>query len=72
LEYLKDHVSSQEDGRYAVALPRKDPTPVFNLSRLQAMRRHLQNESSLTKKGKWQDFMKQSKSMVIWDTLSLF
>ena len=61
LVHFKDHVSRQKDGRYTVALPRKDPTPTLGSSRPQAMRRYLQNKSSLTRKGKWQDFDKAVK-----------
>ncbi len=44
------------EGRYYVILPKKDPVPVLGESRRNAVRRYHQNERSLTKKGTWLNF----------------
>ena len=56
LDHYKDNTSREEDGRYVVALPRKQPTPTLGSSRPQALRRFLQNRGSLIKKKKWDEF----------------
>ncbi len=56
LQHFDDHYQILPEGRYSIALPRVDnPLPLSD-SRNIALHRFLQNERSLTKKGKLQDF----------------
>ena len=56
LDHFARTHSRQPDGRYVVELPRKTDALSLGCSRDQAQRRHLQNQKSLTRKGKWTEF----------------
>ncbi len=50
---FQDTHTRDEDGRYRVQLPRKEPTPVLGVSCVAAKRRLQQNKRSLIRKEKW-------------------
>lgn len=50
---FQDTHTRDEDGRYRVQLPQKEPTPVLGVIRV---RRLQQNKRSLIRKEKWSDF----------------
>lgn len=56
LKHFEEHVKRDADGRYYVSLPRKCPTPQLGKSKAAAIRRYLNNERSLKKRGQWQSF----------------
>lgn len=56
LDHFERTHSRQPDGRYVVELPRKTDALSLGCSRDQAQRRHLQNQKSLTRRGKWTEF----------------
>ena len=56
LDHFHSTVSRDASGRYVVQLPRKIPTPELGCSREQAVRRFVQNERTLTRKGQWVRF----------------
>lgn len=55
-EHYKDTVKREEDGRYAVRLPKKQNATPLGESRFRAQKRYLQNERALRKKGTWTQF----------------
>ena len=56
LDHFARTHSRQPDDRYVVELPRKTDALSLGCSQDQAQRRHLQNQKSLTRKGKWTEF----------------
>ena len=56
LEHFKDHTSQDNNGRYVVKLPRKEPLPELGESRPLALKQFLQNEKLLERKGQWECF----------------
>ncbi len=56
VHHFEDTHSIQSNGRYVVRLPRKTDAPELGTSRHIAHRRFLQNEKSMERKGKLQDF----------------
>ena len=56
LEHFKDHTSQDNNGRYMVKLPRKEPLPELGQSRPLALKPFLQNEKLLKRKGQWESF----------------
>ena len=56
MDHFKEMVSRDEDGKYAVCLPRKQPTPVLGKSRSQTARRFSSNKKTLIRKGTWPAF----------------
>ncbi len=56
VNHFKDTHSIKPDGRYSVKLPRVSNPPELGLSRNMALRRFQQNERSLSKKGKLEEF----------------
>ena len=58
VEQFPDSVSHNSERRYIVALPCRDSAPPLGASRPQAMRRFQQNWTSLTKRGRWEDFQR--------------
>lgn len=56
VSHFQDHLTRDEDGRYRVSLPRRQPTPELGRSRSTALRRFVHNESSLRKRGMWSQF----------------
>ena len=57
LEHFRTTHSRQSDGRYVVVLSRKSTTLSLGGSREQAVRRFHQNHKSLSRKGKWEEFI---------------
>ena len=56
LVYFKDHTSQDNNGWYVVKLPRKEPLLELGESRPLALKRYLQNENLLKRKGQWERF----------------
>ena len=54
--YFKDTVIREPDGRYQVSLPKRESAPPLGHSRSQAIKRYEQNERSLKRRGRWQEF----------------
>ena len=54
--HFADTHTRNEEGRYRVALPRTTPVPELGESRRTAVQRFVQNEKSLRKRGKWDQF----------------
>ena len=71
LQHFDDHYEVLPDGRYSVALPRVDNPPPLGNSRSMALRRFSQNERSLIKKGKLQDFNAVMKEYLTLDHAEL-
>ena len=71
LQHFDDHYEVLPDGRYSVALPRVDNSPPLGDSRSMSLRRFSQNERSLIKKGKLQDFNAVMKEYLTLDHAEL-
>ena len=56
LDHFSDNVARDQTGRYTVKLPWKESTPLLGCSKEQAVRRYLQNEKTLKRKGQWEKF----------------
>ncbi len=56
MQLISDTTVRDEEGRYYVVHPKKDPVPILGESRHNAVRRYHQNEKSLTKKRTWLNF----------------
>ncbi len=59
LDYFNTTTTREEDGRVMVKLPRKSPVPQLGESRSIAEQRFLQNERSLRRKGKLEEYEAQ-------------
>ena len=71
LQHFDDHYEVLPDGRYSVALPRVNNPPPLGDSRSMSLRRFSQNERSLIKKGKLQDFNAVMKEYLTLDRAEL-
>ena len=56
LDHFKDTHSRLEDGRYQVRLPMHPTPPPLGESRQRAIKRYQQNQRSLSRQGKWNEF----------------
>ena len=54
---FKDTTYRDQDGRYYVELPKRDPQPELGESKTAAVRRFKQNQRSLQKKNQWKAFL---------------
>ena len=71
LQHFDDHYEVLPDGRYSVALPWVNNPPPLGDSRSMSLRRFSQNERSLIKKGKLQDFNAVMKEYLTLDHAEL-
>ena len=59
IEHFQDTHFRNEEGRFIVRLPRKQPVPELGESRVAAVRRYHQNKRSLIKKSSFQNLQQQ-------------